>query len=132
VGSYLLVTTNDGGAISGTAPASVAISGNGLAAGNATSLAITNAGLFLQVFVNPVNTTPTNITAVVSGTNFSLSWPADHIGWRLLVQTNHLAGGVSANTNDWDTLSGGFTGTNRVSLPINPALPQEFYRLVYP
>ena len=78
-----------------------------------------------------VNTTPTNITAVVTGTNYSLSWPADHIGWRLVAQTNHLVSGISANTNDWGTVSGS-AATNQVIMTINPALPAEFYRLVYP
>jgi len=37
-----------------------------------------------------VNTAPTNITAVVSGNTLTLSWPADHTGWRLQAQTNSL------------------------------------------
>ena len=53
-----------------------------------------------------VNTNPTNITATVSGNILSLSWPADHTGWRLLVQTNNLASGISSNTNDWATVPG--------------------------
>ena len=51
--------------------------------------------------VSSVNTNPTNIMATVSGNVLQLSWPADHTGWRLLVQTNHLAAGISVNTNDW-------------------------------
>ena len=41
----------------------------------------------IKLVVN-VNTTPTNITASVSGNTLQLSWPPDHIGWRLQVQTN--------------------------------------------
>ena len=78
-----------------------------------------------------VNTTPTNITAVVTGTNYSLSWPADHIGWRLQVQTNNLSSGISANTNDWGTVTGS-AATNLVTVPIDPAKPGEYYRMVYP
>ena len=131
VGSYLLVSTNGGGAVSGTAPGSVTVSGNGLAVGNVASLRITNSKLNLMVAVNPVNTNPTNITAVVSGTNLSLSWPADHTGWRLLVQTNHLPAGISLNTNDWSTVAGS-AGTNKVSILIDTNKPTEFYRMVYP
>jgi hypothetical protein len=78
-----------------------------------------------------VATNPTNITASVSGGNLNLSWPADHIGWRLLAQTNHLANGISANTNDWGTVSGS-AGTNQVNITIDPTKPTEFYRLIYP
>ena len=86
----------------------------------------------LQVVAGPtVNTTPTNITASVTGSTLTLSWPADRTGWRLLVQTNHLATGVSSNTNDWTTVPGSAT-TNRVSIPILLSNPTEFYRLVYP
>jgi len=51
-----------------------------------------------------VNTTPTNIVAVVSGNNLPLAEPADHIDWCLWMQTNTIAAGVSGNTNDWATL----------------------------
>ena len=85
---------------------------------------------FLLVTI-PVATNPTNITASVSGGNLNLSWPADHIGWRLLAQTNHLANGISANTNDWGTVSGS-AGTNQVNITIDPTKPTEFYRLIYP
>ena len=78
-----------------------------------------------------VATNPTNILAKVSGGNLNLSWPADHIGWRLLMQTNHLAQGVSANTNDWTTVSGS-AGTNQENFTMDPAKPAVFYRLVYP
>ena len=78
-----------------------------------------------------VNTHPTNMVFSVSGTNLNLSWPADHTGWRLQIQTNHLANGVSGNTNDWGTVSGS-TGTNQIIAPIDPTKPAEFYRLVYP
>ena len=81
--------------------------------------------------VSPVSTVPTNIVAVVNGSQLNLAWPADHQGWRLLVQTNHLAAGISANTNDWATVSGS-VATNQVTLPIDTTKPAEFYRLVYP
>ena len=86
----------------------------------------------LQVVVGPtVNTTPTNILTHVSSGNLTLSWPADHTGWRLLVQTNHLAGGISENTNDWMTVTGS-AATNQLSIPIVSTNRNEFYRLVYP
>ena len=78
-----------------------------------------------------VATNPTNITATVSGSVLQLSWPADHLGWRLLVQTNDLAQGISANTNDWTTVPGS-ASIYQTNITINPAMPTEFYRLVYP
>ena len=88
------------------------------------NITVTNAGSI-------VNTTPTNIVATVSGTNLSLSWPADHTGWSLLTQTNNLAQGISRNTNDWGTVANS-ASTNLVTIPIDPAKPTEFYRLIYP
>jgi hypothetical protein len=69
---------------------------------------------------------PTNITTVVSGNALTLSWPADHRGWRLQVQTNQSGMGTN-----WVTLPGTdlVTSTN---LPINPANHAVFYRLIYP
>jgi hypothetical protein len=88
------------------------------------NITVTNAAI-------TVNTTPTNILAKVSGTNLTLSWPADHIGWRLLTQTNNLANGISGNMNDWGTVANS-ASTNLVTIPINPTKPTEFYRLIYP
>jgi hypothetical protein len=81
--------------------------------------------------VSGVSQTPPNITSSVTGTNLTLSWPADHTGWRLLEQTNHLNLGVSSNTNDWATVNGSAL-TNQVTIPIDPAKPGDYYRLVYP
>ena len=81
--------------------------------------------------ISGVATNPTNLTATVSSGSLKLSWPADHTGWRLLVQTNHLLTGISSNTNDWGTVAGS-AATNQVSLPIDSTKPTEFYRLAYP
>ena len=90
---------------------------------------ITGAGSMLVE--PPVNTSPTHITVSVTGNVLNLSWPADHTGWRLLVQTNNLRNGLSINTNDWMTVPGS-TSLDATNFPINPALPAEFYELIYP
>ena len=105
----------------GTLPTGV--TANLMDTGSAIQLAVTA--------VSTVNTTPTNIVASVTGNVLTLSWPADHTGWRLLVQTANLTNGISANTNDWSTVSGS-TLVDTTNITINPALPTEFYRLVYP
>jgi autotransporter-associated beta strand protein len=78
-----------------------------------------------------VNTNPTNITSSVKGSALTLSWPADHTGWRLEVQTNGLAAGLSSNTNYWATVPGSTT-TNSITITIISTNPAEFYRMVYP
>ncbi|HSY18671.1 MAG TPA: autotransporter-associated beta strand repeat-containing protein, partial [Candidatus Acidoferrales bacterium] len=78
--------------------------------------------------VQTVNTASTNITTVVSGNLLTLSWPADHTGWRLQVQTNTL--GTGLNTN-WVDVAGSTT-VNSVNVTMNPANGTVFYRMVYP
>ena len=87
----------------------------------------------ILVITNPptVNLTPTNIVYSASNGVLTLSWPADHTGWRLLVQTNNLIKGVSINTNDWTTVPGS-AATNQMYLPVDFTKPTEFYQLVYP
>lgn len=76
-----------------------------------------------------VATNPTNIlSSVIGGTNLTLSWPADHLGWRLQVQTNTLAKGLDTN---WVDVAGA-TSVNSTNFTINPANGAVFYRLVYP
>ncbi len=106
---------------------------------SATNLPPLNAGLgwnfnsangVLSV-VQTVATNSTNISYAFGSGSLTLSWPQDHTGWRLLMQTNNLANGVSANSNDWVTVAGS-QQTNQVLLPIDPTLPAEFYRLIFP
>lgn len=78
--------------------------------------------------VQTIATNPTNITAIVSGGQYDLSWPTTHTGWRLQAQTNSLNVGLSGT---WFDVAGA-TSTNHVILPINPANGSVFFRLVYP
>jgi len=75
-----------------------------------------------------VNTNPTNVIATVTGSTLNLSWPADHQGWRLQVQTNALNAGLGTN---WVTVPGS-TNVNNQAIPMNPANGAVYYRLVYP
>jgi autotransporter-associated beta strand protein len=81
-----------------------------------------------SLLVSAIATNPTNITAVVNGNQYTLSWPASHKGWRLQAQTNSLSVGLSDN---WATVPGSTT-TNQISVPINPANGSVFFRLTYP
>jgi len=59
----------------------------------------------------------------------NLSWPASHLGYTLQVKTNALNQGLSGGT--WVPVPGSTSVTSN-SVPINPATPTTFYRLVYP
>ncbi len=109
------------GSESGTFTNVVGTPGPGLAwAFNATSGTLS--------VVQGVNLTPTNIIFSVSGGNLNMSWPADHLGWSLQVQTNSLAKGLSTN---WVTVpnSSNVTSTNFPLVTTNGAV---FYRMSYP
>jgi hypothetical protein len=73
-----------------------------------------------------VNPNPTNIVFSISGGQLTLQWPQDHTGWTLQAQTNSLSTGIS---NNWSAVSGSTT-TNQMVVPINPANPTVFYRLI--
>lgn len=81
----------------------------------------------LSVVTGP-STTPTTVTAVAVGSNYEVSWPADHIGWQLQVQTNAVSVGISNNWMPWT----GSTTTNKVYVPILQSNPSVFLRLTYP
>ena len=64
---------------------------------------------------------------VTTGQNLTLTWPSDHTGWRLQVQTNNLTTGLGSN---WFIIFGS-TSTNQVVQPISPNNESVFYRLAY-
>jgi autotransporter-associated beta strand protein len=72
-----------------------------------------------------VNTNRPVVSVTVSGGTMNLAWPTN-LGWRL--QTNSV--GLSA-TGSWFDYPGSTTLTN-VSILINQARPQVFFRMVYP
>ncbi len=92
-----------------------------------TNLA-TSGSITVASAISLVNTNSTNITVSVSGGNLTLSWPSNHIGWRLQAQTNTLAVGIYTN---WATVPGS-TNVNTVVVPIVKTNGAVFYRLVYP
>jgi len=59
---------------------------------------------------------------------FTLSWPADHIGWRLQTQTNPVSVGLSTNWLDVPNS----TSTNQMTFTLDLAAGCVFFRLVYP
>ena len=69
-----------------------------------------------------------NLTALVSGTNLMLSWPADHLGWRLLVQTSSSNVGLSSTWLTWPNS----TNWTSVTIPVLTGNASAFFKLVNP
>lgn len=89
-----------------------------------------NTGSAIQLAVTsvPVNPNPPVIGASVSGNTLTLSWPSDHLGWRLEVQTNALNVGLGTNWYTWPNS----TTVTSVPVTIDPGNPTVFFQLVYP
>jgi len=81
-----------------------------------------------QVSALPSSTTSVSLTLSLASGAFNLSWPVDHTGWRLQVQTNSLNAGLGTNWVDVSSAS----LTNSVALPEDATQGSVFYRLVYP
>jgi hypothetical protein len=71
---------------------------------------------------------PTNLVTQVSSDQLQLSWPQDHLGWHLQIQTNSLNAGLGTN---WVNVPNSTT-TNQIFIPINPNNSSIFLRMVYP
>jgi alpha-galactosidase len=77
--------------------------------------------------IQAVSLVPTNITVQLGNASLTLSWPADHTGWRLQAQTNASGAGLSAN---WGEVSGS-NATNVWVVPIDTLQGGVFFRLIY-
>jgi hypothetical protein len=72
---------------------------------------------------------PTNIVCTNNNNGtLTISWPATHLGWELMVQTDTTAAGLG---NSWVT-NYGTAGVTATNLPINPTNGAVFYKLVHP
>ncbi len=83
----------------------------------------------LQIVAAPLpSNQPTNLIMQVSNGQMQLSWPPDHLGWRLQVQTNDLNDGLGTN---WFTVPGTTNGISAI-VPVSATNGAVFLRLVYP
>jgi hypothetical protein len=82
----------------------------------------------LEASAQTVSTNSPQLNVVSGAGEIQLSWPEDHLGWRLETQTNSINAGLG---NSWTTVPGS-TGTNQVLVPIDVANGSVFFRLVYP
>ncbi|MGA2248555.1 MAG: malectin domain-containing carbohydrate-binding protein [Verrucomicrobiota bacterium] len=81
-----------------------------------------------QVSARPASIASPQVTVGNSGSQIYLGWPADHIGWRLQMQTNSIGEGLGAN---WVDLTGS-DSTNQIAVPISLENSCAFFRLVFP
>ncbi|HXB59949.1 MAG TPA: glycosyl hydrolase family 28 protein [Candidatus Acidoferrales bacterium] len=92
--------------------------------------ALTNATGKIQLLVSTTgpSLTPVNLLLQNIGGQLELTWPQDHIGWSLEIQTNKTSVGLS---NNWSVVSGSAT-TNKIFLPVSTTNGCVFLRLAYP
>jgi hypothetical protein len=76
----------------------------------------------------PLSSVAPQIGFSITGNQAQVSWPSDHTGWLLQMQTNPPGAGISAN---WVTI-GGSGGSNQFFMPTNNADGSVFFRLVHP
>ncbi len=81
-----------------------------------------------EVSARPVSTSSALLNLTVSANIIQLSWPQDHTGWELQMQTNPPNFGLGTN---WITIAGS-GASNALSMPVNADSGNAFYRLVYP
>ena len=86
----------------------------------------------VNVVLQPNTSSPPVLVNSVSGGLLSLNWGADRLGYRLLVQTNNLANGVSGNIADWMTVPGSDSITATNITIITAGVTNAYYQLVYP
>jgi hypothetical protein len=82
----------------------------------------------VRVYGYAIAGTPAPLASATTGQSLWLSWPADHLGWYLQVQTNHLDAGLSTNWVDWP----GTAAVTATNIPIVPGNPSVFFRLAAP
>jgi hypothetical protein len=70
----------------------------------------------------------TNLNFQIVSGQMQLSWPQDHLGWRLQIQTNDLDKGLGTN---WFTVANS-TNVNQIDIPISQTNGSVFLRLIYP
>ena len=75
-----------------------------------------------------VATNAVPLISTVANGSLQLSWPPDHTGWQLQVQSAPLKAGLG---NNWVNISGSTT-VNAMNIPIAKTNGCVFFRLVYP
>ena len=82
----------------------------------------------LEASAQTISTAVMPINLIVGGNQMQFTWPSNHIGWHLQMQTNALNTGMGTN---WVNVPGSTT-TNQMTFPVDPAIQSALFRLVYP
>jgi cellulose 1,4-beta-cellobiosidase len=82
----------------------------------------------VEASAQPVSETPPPLIFGISGSQLQFSWPADHLGWVLQMQTNSASIGLGTNWVDVPDS----TTTNQITIPMDPANGSVFFRLISP
>jgi len=81
-----------------------------------------------ELAVHTVATSRPQVVLTAGNGQIQLSWPMDHLGWHLEVQTNSMGTGLSST---WVAVPYS-SATNMISMPADVANCAVFFRLVYP
>jgi len=79
-----------------------------------------------EVVARPASTTVMPVSFAMLNNGLQFNWPADHIGWRLMMNTNGLL-----NSSAWFTVPNS-AATNQMWIPIDPTQSSVFFQLIYP
>jgi hypothetical protein len=75
------------------------------------------------------STAPANLEARATAQRLALTWPVDHRGWRLVMNTNGVDGLTVSRR--WFHVPGA-SATNEIVIPVDPGRGAAFYQLVWP
>lgn len=123
----------DGAALAGQTNATLALTNVQSAGAGIYSVVVSNSAGFVissnaVLALNGPATTVTNITCSIASNGLVLSWPADHTGWRMQIQTNPITQGIGTH---WQDMAGS-QATNRVFIPVDAGKDAVFLRMIYP
>jgi hypothetical protein len=79
-----------------------------------------------EVIAHPVSLSQLPVNFSITNNGVQFSWPSDHTGWRLMMNTNDLG-----NSAAWQPVLNS-SATNQIWLPLDATQPNVFFRLVYP
>ena len=93
----------------------------------ATNL-VTESANSVQASALPASSAPTQLGVSLTANQLQFTWPQDHTGWQLQIQTNSGSVGLGSN---WFPVPNSDL-TNQFSLPCDPSNGSVFFRLMSP
>jgi hypothetical protein len=79
-----------------------------------------------EVVAHPASTTMLPMSFALLNNALQFSWPSDHTGWRLMMNTNNLS-----DSSAWNPVASS-AFTNQIWIPVDMAQTNVFFQLVYP